>query len=254
MKSSEARTYSNEQMAYQRKFGVRPDGAHSSLMSPQATGWERFTTNVATLGAGLTADLVESHLMTYLKNATFEKKIHNLEHASGDNEQKIRNFKGLLGAFEFIEEYASDKAYSDLMNAWLRKKTGVENAAYASEASAFISEWGNAIVQVFFKNRSFGLHEKNDNQVVMVHGKPKPKTLLNGWIILAHPMENFINPVTVEASLRLLEQMPGGRAVTWAKEKLDHTLEHNKKFQYVNTLAAKGLTGYHIFRNIAPVA
>ena len=242
--SAEAKVFSPQQLKYQRLFDVRP---HGETAHPEARGLEKAGANAAALSVGLVVDLTESHIVKHFKNATFEKVIK--KHEENTDYDKAANTKGYLGAFEFVEEWASDKAYSDIMNKWLQKKTGVEGATYASEASVFISEWSNAIAQVFFKNKLIGATKK---ELDGFETKILPKTALGGWLFLAHPLENFINPITVEASLRIAEQVPLiGGAVGWSKEKLSHALEHSSALKYGNSAAAKALTGYHIFRNVA---
>lgn len=252
--SVEAKVFTSEQLKYQRLFDVQPRGV---VAHEQANGLEKAGADATTLVVGLAADLVESHVVHHVEHATFGRWIHDLKESPIENESKLKKAQGLLGAFKFVEEFASDNAYSAAMNAWLRNKTGVEDATYASEAATFASEWSNAIAQVFFKNRLFGFVEKDrttKRPITNNKGEMSPKTKLNGWIILAHPMENCINPVTVEASLRLVERVPFvGGVVGWGKEKLNHALEHSASIKYGNSIAAKAVTGYHIMANIAPV-
>ncbi|MEK7577693.1 MAG: hypothetical protein AAB492_03725 [Patescibacteria group bacterium] len=252
--SAEVQSFSPEQIRYQKLFDVKPRGVQFSVIEGEAGGIEKAGANAIALGAGLAVDLIESHAVHHLEHATFGKWMHDLKEDPITNESKIKEMKGAFGAFKFAEEYVSDNAYSLLMNSWLRKATGVEDAKYASEASTFASEWMNAIAQVWLNSRVFGLVEKDltsKKPITNEKGEMSPITKLNGWVILAHPMENFINPVTVEASVRIFEQVPlVGNAVTWGKEKLNHALEHSSNFKYGNAIAAKAVTGYHIAKNI----
>ncbi len=242
--SAEAKVFSTDQIKYQRLFDVSPHGAP---VRNEAGGFEKAKANAAALGVGLVADLAESHVIHAIEKLTYKPYIEKLK-GKGASHDTLKKAEGVLGGFKFVEEWASDKAYSDLMNKWLQKATGVDDATYASEASAFISEWANGIVQIFYKNRLFGATEMKEIDGV---DKIVPKSALKGFILFAHPMENFINPITVEASLRLAEQAPlVGGAVGWGKEKLTHALEHSSALKYTNTAAAKALNGYNIVRNV----
>ncbi len=253
--SVEVKTFTPEQIRYQKLFDVKPRGVQFSVVEGEVGGLRKAGANTAVFGVGLAADLIESHAVHHLEHATFGKWMHDLKQDPSINESKIKEMKGALGAFKFVEEYVSDSAYSAIMNAWLRKMTGVEDAKYASEASTFVSEWTNAIAQVWLKSRVFGFVEKDlisKKPITNAKGEMSPITKLNGWVILAHPMENFINPVTLEASVRILQQAPiVGGVVTWGKEKLNHALEHSASLKYGNAIAAKAVTGYHIMKNIA---
>ena len=252
--SVEVKIFTPEQIRYQKLFDVKPRGVQFPVVEGEVGGLRKAGANTAVLGVGLAADLIESHAVHHLEHATFGKWMRDLKKVPITNESKIKEMKGALGAFKFVEEYVSDSAYSAIMNAWLRKMTGVEDAKYASEASTFVSEWTNAIAQVWLKSRVFGFVEKNADKkpIIDEKGNMSPVKKLNGWVILAHPMENFINPVTLEASVRILQQAPiVGRAVTWGKEKLSHALEHSASLKYGNAIAAKAVTGYHIMKNLA---
>lgn len=252
--SVETQSFSPEQARYQKLFDVKPRGVIFSIVEGEVGGIKKAGANAVALGAGLAVDLIESHAVHHVEHATFGKWMNDLKKDPITNESKIKEMKGALGAFKFVEEYVSDNAYSAFMNAWLRKATGVEDAKYASEASTFASEWMNAIAQVWLKSRVFGFVEKDlttKKPITNIKGEMSPITKLNGWIILAHPMENFINPVTVEASVRILEQVPFvGNAVSWGKKKLNHVLEHSASLKYGNAIAAKAVTGYHIMKNL----
>lgn len=253
--SVEVQIFSPEQIRYQKLFEVKPRGVQFPVVEGEVGGLKKAWANTVALSAGLAADLIEGHVVHHVEHATFKKWMHDLKEDPITNESKIKEMKGALGAFKFVEEYVSDNAYSSLMNMWLRKATGVEDAKYASEASTFASEWMNAIAQVWLNSRVFGFVEKSlitKKPIINEKGEMIPITKLKKWVILAHPMENFINPVTVEASVRILQQAPiVGGAVTWGKEKLNHALEHSASLKYGNAIAAKAVTGYHIAKNLS---
>lgn len=211
--------------------------------SQPGDGMKRVGFNVSVLVGATAADLAESHLVDAVWRNPMDRMMeHAREHISQD---AAKTRQGVKFAGEFIEEWASDSAYTAVANAWLRMMTGVKGAKYVSETSAFIADWGNVISQVFLSDRLYG-------KTRSVGGKVVPQRGLFG-VKLAYPSMDFINPVNVEAAFRLVEELPVvGKGVAWLHERTDHLLESTLA-RLGNAAAAKGILGFHIGRNVKPL-
>ena len=193
---------------------------------------KRIGANAGILVAATGVDLAESYVAEKLIESVFDKKIEHIEHQltqavpSKDVLRKqLLETKGLKMGAMFVEDSMSDALYTSGMNAILRSMTGMDHGEYVSEASAFASEWANVISLVF----------GNRPEEMMFYKKS----------------ENFVNPVNVEAGVRILKDLPLiGGAVSWAHDKLNHALHKSTTFKTTNTVAAKFVTGYHIQKNM----
>lgn len=239
--------------------------------SQPGDGLKRAGLNLSILVGATVADLGESHLIDKFLRKPLENSV-KLAHTKAESFAKpafAETFKGeaegLDDAFEkarkqlfdaatkkqgvhlaaeFVEEWASDSVYAGLANSWVRLMTGVDEAKYVSETSAFISEWANKISQVFGNDRLFGRTTMQGTKLVpdRWHG-----------IKLAYQSMDFINSVNVEAAFRVLEEIPVvGDGVAWVHEKTDKMLGGTLA-RITNTAAATGILGYHIGKNVKPL-
>ncbi len=232
-------------------------------------GLKRAGLNLSILVGATVADLGESHLVDkflrkpleasvgaarekaqgFTKEAFAEKYVgESLDEAFAEARKKLVDAaatkQGTHLAAEFVEEWASDSVYAGLANSWVRLMTGVDEAKYVSETSAFISEWANKISQVFGNDRLFGRTTMQGTKLVpdRWHG-----------IKLAYQSMDFINSVNVEAAFRVLEEIPVvGDGVAWVHEKTDKMLGGTLA-RITNTAAATGILGYHIGKNVKPL-
>lgn len=204
--------------------------------------WKRLRLAVEVGGAATMADLAESHLIDVLWRNPMDRMVeHARDHISQD---AAKTRQGVKFAGEFIEEWASDSAYTAVANAWLRMMTGIKEVKYVTETSAFIADWVNVISQVWLQDKLYPTKFVGDN------GKP-----MRGWLGIkkAYQTMDFVNPVNVEAALRALEEAPVvGTAITWLHEKTDSMLE-SKTARFGNAAVAKGILGFHIGRNVKPL-
>ena len=192
---------------------------------------KRIGANAGILVAATGVDLVESAIAEKLIEVIFDKKIEDIKHKltqTVPNKDVLRKqlleTKGLKMGVGFVEDSMSDALYAAGMNALLRSNTGLDKE-YVSEASSFLSEWANVITLV----------------------RRDPTAKLKVW----QKSENLVNPVNVEAGVRILKELPlVGGAVSWAHDKLNHALHKSTTFKTTNTVAAKFITGYHIQKNM----
>ena len=197
-------------------------------------GLKRIGANAGILVAATGVDLAESYVAEKLIDVVFDKRLEHLEaefHKQTTRptrsavERKMLETKGIKMGVAFVEDSMSDALYAAGMNAMLRSMTGMDHAEYVSEASAFASEWAN-VISLVFGNR------------------PKDMKFYK-------KSENFVNPVNVEAGVRILKELPlVGGAVSWAHDTLNHALHKSTTFKTTNTVAAKFVTGYHIQKNM----
>ena len=193
---------------------------------------KRMAANTGVLAASTLLDLGESYAVEYLIDKAFEGRVERLEHEikqvqpNRDQYRKqLLETKAQKMGVAFVEDSMSDFAYAAGMNALLRSMTGMEHAEYVSEASAFASEWFNVISLV----------------------RRDPKGKFEVW----QKSENVVNPVNVEAGIRIAKDLPlVGGAVTWAHDQLNHVLHKSTAFKVSNSVAAKFITGYHIQKNM----
>jgi|GEM_PF-741229 len=190
------------------------------------------------------ADLAESHLV----DAVWRRPMHRWLTATRERGPKFtesaRKVQGVHFAGEFIEEWASDTVYKNVANKWAAMMTGDPKVKYVSETSEFMSDWMNVVSQVWLSDKFY--------PTKFVGHDGKPMTGLFG-IKKAYQTMDFMNPVNVEAALRLMEELPVlGRGVTWLHKKTDHMLETSKA-RLASSFAAKGVLGYHIGRNVKPL-
>jgi len=192
---------------------------------------KRIGANAGILVAATGVDLAESYVAERLIEVVFDKKIEDIKHKltqpspSKDALRKqLLETKGMKMGVAFVEDAMSDSLYAAGMNALLRSSTGMDRE-YVSEASAFLSEWTN-VISLVFGNRPEGMKFYKKS-------------------------ENYVNPVNVEAGVRILKDIPlVGDAVTWAHDKLNHALHKSTAFKTTNSVAAKFITGYHIQKNM----
>lgn len=249
-------------------------------------GAKRLGLGVAMFTAGTVYDIAESHAADWLIRKPLEVVLEKAEHrantmtissykkelaASGKKvpanqipktfiaekhaaHTNINVIRGEKLAADFIEEWVSDEAAASVVNAWVRLMTGDKNAKYVSETAAFLSDWGNVISQVFLNDVLIGKTVVEKHRVRKGSGfKFEKKTAPARGVLgikLAYQSMDLINPVNVEAALRVAEEVPVlGSVVSWAHDKADHLLD-KRTTRIANTVAAKGVTGYHIGRNV----
>ncbi|MCL4200276.1 hypothetical protein KJZ67_02965 [Patescibacteria group bacterium] len=266
----------NAEAKPQRAYSASEQGFQRLLLREQKNqsqpgdGLKRTGLNLSILVGSTVADLGESHLVDKLlrkpmehaveaaheKAVSFSKDVFAQKHTDPETldaafasaREKLvdaaKTKQGTQLAAEFVEEWASDSIYAGMANSWVRLMTGVDEAKYVSETSAFISEWANKISQVFGNDRLFGRTRIQGTKLVpdRWHG-----------IKLAYQSMDFINSVNVEAALRVIEEIPVvGDGVAWIHEKTDKMLEGTLA-KIGNTTAATGILGYHIGRNVKPL-
>lgn len=260
-----------------RKFSPAEQGFQRLLIREQkgesqpGDGLKRTGLNLSILVGATAADLGESHLVDkFLRKpleasvelarekaqgftkeafaATFTGEQTALNAAFQDARKKLVDAaatkQGVHLASEFVEEWASDSVYAGLANSWVRLMTGVDDAKYVSETSAFIAEWANKISQVFGGDKLFGRTTLNGIKIVPErwHG-----------IKLAYQSMDIINSVNLEAAFRVIEEIPVvGDGVAWVHEKTDKMLGGTLA-RIGNTAAATGILGYHIGKNVKPL-
>ncbi len=205
---------------------------------------KRLGINTSILVGATAADFAESHLVDAIIREPMHGRIHALKEKGPAFTESAKTAQGSLFALEFVEEWASDTIYANIANAWVRMMTGMDDAKYVSETSAFLAEWGNVISQVFLADKLYG-------KTKMSHGHVVPQTY--GKVKLAYASADFFNPVNVEAAFRIVEEMPiVGKGVSWLHEKSDHLLE-TASSKLGQSIFGKAVTGFHIGRNIKPL-
>lgn len=234
------RTYSEAEMGFQRIVNEGPHSAKAGAESKPGDFSKRIMLNTTMLVGGLGIDLAESAVAKWAIDKVFDPRIEGLGAKVEDLTVKqpegyveltqkakddIRITHSIKDGVKFVEEWGSDSAYAGMANSLIRTLTGVPEATYVKETAALTADWANAIIQVFYGDRKIPLFKWKGNT------------------ILATEMQNFVNPVDVEAAFRLLAEIPG---VGWIKNKTDYTLEQSKVLRYTNIAASKGLLGFHI--------
>lgn len=274
--------YTQDQLRYQRMLLPEMKGERLPGERLKST-----VTHLEVLGVSTVADLAESHLVDWLvrgnklfnqktdayldakmpevtefpdtvTNAPWFKKIGDAQpsvtgglsfEAMRDAIKDPAQFEyGIKNAVEFMEESGTDSIMAGLANAWVRHMTGVEGAKYVSETSAFIADWFIVWAQVFNHNV---LIPKQLTHPEMKAGEKIQKANRGKFNIkLAYEAADFVNPVNIEAALRLTEEMPVvGDGVAWIHRNVDHFLE-TKFMSKLNWLASKAFLGYHIGKNV----
>lgn len=234
------RQYSASEQGFQRIMNEGPHAPKNGGEYKSGDFAKRVFFNTSMLVGGLGIDLAESAVAKWAINKVFDPRIDGLKgtisqlgHAKPEGfedkisaaKDSIRTQHAIKEGVKFIEEWGSDSAYVGATNALARTLTGVPEATYVKGTAEVVSDWANAIMQVF----------GGDKKVTLLKYKGLP--------LFATEMQNFVNPTDVEAVFRLLAEIPG---VGWVKNKLDHTVEHSKVVKYANIAASKGLLGYHI--------
>jgi hypothetical protein len=240
---------------------------------------ERIMTNAA-IGALFTfGDLAKSKAFEAVKGATLDKKSKALEekftqavaarkeHASfgvaldpqeremqklADDLQikvirdSIRIHESVKSGVEFAEEAISDKVLRAVGDAVLTRVAepsrntifppadpAEAKNTYVKGTADVLSDYTNGINEVFFNDKLVGLVNKDGT----------PKKLFG--IKLAHRIAYFMNPVNVEAALRIASDLPAvGDAITSIKRGTDAIFE-SPAFKYINTIASQSLVGFH---------
>ncbi len=236
---TQAPQYTQSQLDFQR--WLIPENKAQSVPGDAA---KRVGINSTVLLTSTGADLVESHLV----DAAWRRPMHRWLTATRERGPKFaesaRKVQGVHFAGEFIEEWASDTLYKNVANKWAAMMTGDPNVKYVSETSEFMSDWMNVVSQVWLSDKFY--------PTKFVGKDGKPMTGLFG-IKKAYQTMDFINPVNVEAAIRLMEELPVlGGGVAWLHKKTDHMLETSKA-RLASSFAAKGVLGYHIGRNVKPL-
>lgn len=251
-------------------------------------GAKRFSVAAGMFGIGTVLDLGESHLIDWVMRKPLEKfEEHQKERAAkftfgeykkdlakrgkdvprgarvlekgfkAEKEQVVLDVKrarGIKNGADFMEEWASDTVVTSLANAWVRLMTGDESARLVSETAAFLADWGNIITQVFFNDVLIG-KTKVMKEKIVIRGKVNyEKTLVPArgpfGVKLAYKSMDMVNPLNIEGAIRMAEELPVvGKGVSWLHDRTDHMLE-TKQAQVANTVAGKGILGYHIGRNV----
>lgn len=170
-------------------------------------------------------------------------KVLDMVMPTGTHAEKVKNKKGVekstdvsnlaspeRSAVEFIEEWGSDKAIESIGNAVVQTLTGTEEE-YVRPVSAFLSDWSNTIVQVFYPNK----------MLFMVGDK---KT---GFAVKT---KDVINPVLVEAAFRVLSELPGGASLDRVLNTVSEKLANSTALRYASGVASQGILGYHIQKTI----
>lgn len=234
-----ARTYTPAEQGFQRL--LIPEKKHESQPGDSL---KRLGINTTILVGATAADFAESHLVDKIIREPMHDRIHELKAKGPAFREAAKSAQGKQFALEFVEEWASDSIYAGLANSWVRAMTGVDDAKYVSETSAFLAEWGNVISQVFLADRLYGKTKVvNNHTVPQTYGKMK----------LAYASADFFNPVNVEAAFRIVEELPiVGNAVTWLHKKSDHLLE-TASSKLGQSIFGKAITGFHIGKNIKPL-
>lgn len=205
---------------------------------------KRIGINSTVFLASTSLDLAESHLVDAVWRRPMHKMLHAIEERGPKFLESARRTQGVYLAGEFIEEWASDTFYKNAANQWATKMTGDPSVKYVSETAEFMSDWMNVVSQVWLSDKFY--------PTKFVGKDGKPMTGLFG-IKKAYQTMDFINPVNVEAALRLMEEIPVlGGGIEWLHRKADHMLEQSKT-RLLSTIAAKGVLGYHIGRNVKPL-
>ncbi|MFZ5534764.1 MAG: hypothetical protein ACOY3M_01250 [Patescibacteria group bacterium] len=234
--SQPTRAYTPAEQGFQRLL-IR-EQKHESQ---PGDGLRRLGINSSLLIGSTALDLAESHLVDAVIRNPMHDRIHQIKEKGPNFTEQAKRAQGVQFAAEFVEEWASDSIYANMANAWVRAMTGMDDAKYVSETAAFLAEWGNVISQVFLADRLYGKTKTH-------HGHTVPQTY--GKVKLAYASADFLNPVNVEAAIRVMEEVPViGKAVSWMHDKTDHLLE-TAAVRLGSGIAGKGILGYHIGRNV----
>lgn len=235
--------------------------------SQPGEGLKRVGVNAAIFTGSTLADLVEGNIVTNLFREKLKKRVEDkaeayyahignntlphdqtFEEISKKLERSAKIQKGIESGFDLAEEWASDNLYGTLANAWVQAATGVKGAKYVSETSAFVSDWGNMVSQVFLEDFLIGktLPGNKKEAANLFH--------IGKWNVkAAYKTYDYINPVNVEALLRMVEEVPVvGDGVHWLHEQSNTVLE-SKPMKWVNSVANKFLLGIHIGKNMMDV-
>lgn len=212
-----------------------------------------------------------------LHKAVAERNVHSADQTPIDPLQKeqlkiadklqiqiirdaLRVHEGVKGAAEYVEEWASDigitkggqkiidkhiTGFQDVQlgdnntigeQDWERARKNLNT--YVKPFAENLSDYANAIMQVFFGDKWVGFVDKEGN----------PKVFMGMY--MAEKSMNFVSPGNVEAGLRILSNIPViDKPVKWMKEAMDHMLEHNEIAQLVNKGFNKALMGFHIYNS-----
>lgn len=221
----------------------------------------RFGANAAVFAASTAVDLLESKAFRVARTAVFEGKTKRLEQelasagerrsahaedqrAADDLEIKLirdalRQHKAVESGVEFAEEMLSDEYLINTGgNKLIRHLTQEHDVEYAKGLATTISDYTNAIIQVFFGDRWIGFKDKDGN----------PKKFMG--VLMAEKSMNFINPFNVEAALRMLSETPFiGDVLVRIKGPIDSFFENNFFATLANKTASKMLLGYHVMNS-----
>mgnify|MGYP001566158706 FL=1 len=240
VESQPQRAYSSSEQGFQRIVNEGPHAPKNGGETQSGDFAKRMIFNTSMLVGGLGIDLAESAVAKWAINKVFDPRIDGIkgeisqlaevklwgyEAGIANAKDRIRTQHAIKDGVKFVEEWGSDSAYIGITNALTRMLTGVPEATYVKGTAEVVSDWANALIQVF----------GDDKKITLLKYKGMP--------IFATEMQNFVNPTDVEAAFRLLAEIPG---VGWVKNKLDHTVEHSKVVKYANIAASKGLLGFHI--------
>ena len=216
------RNISSRQDAYARQLT-----REGKLRREPGDGAKSIFTNAA-IGLGATAiDVGQGVVFEKIMQNVFQKKNDALREsmpAAMHKEDREKIVTPQYAALDFVAEWGTDLGITTLGNAVVSTLTGSDEK-YVSETSAFVADWANTIVQVFYENPT-------------VFKLPRIGTEVKS--------RDLVDPVNLEAAFRILSELPGGGAVEWLLDKTNHALEHSSFVKFTNNAAAKGILGYHI--------
>jgi len=219
------------------------------LGKPEDRG-SRMLKNGAMFAISTAADLVESKVFRTAKTLVFEGKTKRLEREleeafsrKDDAEQiqavrdALRKHKAVESGVDFAEEVLSDELLINHGGNKLLNRVAGEGgkATYAQATAEIVSDYANTLIQVFANDRWIGWLDKDG----------KPKQFMGMY--MAEKSMNFINPINVEAALRILSDIPKiGMPIAAAKNTVDAFFKNDKTFYWVNKGIAKFLLGFHV--------
>lgn len=254
-------------------------GRVPSILSNVAIGLAYTTADLAESKifravSGWVFDGKAQRLEKELHQAVTERNTHVADQTSMDPQKKeqqkiadelqiqiirdaLRVHEGVHGASEYVEEWVSDvgitkggqkiidKHITEFKDAQLDdsntigeqewEKSRKHLNTYVKPFAENLSDYANAIMQVFLGDKWIGWVDKDG----------KPKEFMGMY--MAEKSMNFVNPGNVEATLRVLSNIPLiDKPVKWVKDSMDRVLEHSALATLANAGFNKALLGFHI--------
>lgn len=227
------RAFTPKQLENQRLFGVGPG---ASMPEQPGDKGKRLRNKAIIFAAATAADLGESWAAEALLEKIHDRMVDKVDLQLNDPAAIRRN--AIFSGIGFVEDMASDEAYSMGMNAILRKLTGLEEVSYASPTAKQIEGWTNlaSFASGRFQNPVDEHHEVIEELKLKFWQKP--------W--------NFVNAINAEALVGLLEELPFGIGTSIKKghARVDEKFRKSELLQLANGVAKAAVTGYHIERNM----